>query len=425
MKSQFNDHSSIDDIFREGLKDYQTPAPKGMWGKINSRLSANARQTFPLPLYMAASVFIAALLAVGFWSINSHNSANKESAKIINSKPANSVPVTSNTTTIVQLRTNPTQTQNATTGYTRNIAKQESLSVDKKTNALAENEAVNSSLNSTPEPVSQMQPSSIQLQDMPSKPIGVLAIPGSQDINYDYIQLPKTTLSVATLSNKNIKGFYAGINGSANNVWILDRVALHDNNFDYQPTLGFTYGMQAGYNFSDNFGLESGVTINARDGQKYITYINALVPVNKSVVLNYTEIPLVAKFKIPQISAFTGMPVVLNLNAGFSYGYLRSAYTFVEGDKAGSQNQYPTDQLNALAGFSYDIYTGHPYSFSFGLMAEYGINTIDNDNQGSTSSLTPTPTISRYVNGSDFISPHNLSVGITVAVNYNFSLFRR
>jgi hypothetical protein len=433
MKSPFDNYDNIDALFRRELKEYQTTPPKGLWDKINAQLPVKRN---PLPLYMAASVLIAALLAAGWWGIN----ATVNDSKTITTKGvspvkggyANALKITSYNTA--------SHSKNAMAQYVANgngttTASQLTPSKQKPTNIITVTTSTlntNSQLYSSNEPtasvnlateqVNQLQPPVEQLQNMPGKTTAGLLQPNLDDISYDNILQHENTIAPVTLNDRKIKGFYAGVNGSVNSVWILDHVALHDNNFDYQLTPGFTYGIQAGYNFSDNFGLETGVTINARDGQNYITYINSVIPVNKSVILNYTEIPVVAKFKIPQISAFTGMPVVLNLNIGASYGYLRHAYTIAGGDITHSRNQYPTNQVNALAGFSYDIYTNHPYSFSFGLMGGYGINTTDNDNQGGAP-ITSTPiTVSRYANGSDFSSPHNLSIGINIAMNYNFSL---
>jgi len=433
MKSPFNHEDNIDDIFRRELKDHRVATPKGIWSNINSRLQVRKN---PLPGYIAAATVIGAFMLAGWWGVSQNNA--KPSKGVIATTNNSIVNKVGLTNTATSSKHTPLQTITATiadkkkqtiallAGNSTTPVAALTSQIQPSSEAIAMNYSSSDFVN---EPTADVEtlPTGSQTQFtalllMAPKPAIALSASQLNDINYNDAILSSPPKEIATLSNKSIRGFYAGANTSITNVWILDRVALHETNFNYSITSGYTYGLQGGYNFSDNFGLEAGLTINARDGQNYTLNINNVTPENKSVVLNYTEIPIIAKFKIPQIASFTGMPLVLNINVGASYGYLRYARTFEDGDRTGSRDQYPNNQLNVLAGFNYDIYTHHPYSFSFGFMAEYGVNTVDNGGSQNSATAAALP-LSQYANGSDFNMPHNLTLGLTVAVNYNFSLF--
>jgi hypothetical protein len=89
------------------------------------------------------------------------------------------------------------------------------------------------------------------------------------------------------------KGIHVGAQVGENVTGMMDDVRYGDVDYLYKPTLGFTYGVTAGWNFTDYLGLQTEINF-AQMGEKIVLRSDR----NVENVLNtrYTQIPVMLKF---------------------------------------------------------------------------------------------------------------------------------
>ncbi len=215
-----------------------------------------------------------------------------------------------------------------------------------------------------------------------------------------------TDLKLPVSNSLCIKGFYVGAGSAINFTKLIDEKAKNNDNFHYFFTTGTAYTVKAGYNFSERVGVEAGWNIKSTEGQKYnfIPYTVARLDADQmknKITLNYTQVPVTVKYKFSKISNVTQSPVVLNVETGVQYGYLKSVTKTFQSSLT-QNDKFRKSEVAAVAGIGYDIYFGKNIALNLGTRVTYGTNIFQSP-------------VSEY---NEFSAPHNLTAGINAGLTY-------
>jgi hypothetical protein len=114
--------------------------------------------------------------------------------------------------------------------------------------------------------------------------------------------------------------------------------------FETKPKIGYHLGIMANYEFSDRFGLQSGL-LYASKGTSYdleesmkwgYTYEKVEVEGYQRSTINYLEVPVLAVFKINKFQVFGGPYFAIAIGGKEKYDYtvtVNGAPTTVKGDR--------------------------------------------------------------------------------------------
>lgn len=129
------------------------------------------------------------------------------------------------------------------------------------------------------------------------------------------------------------QGLHVGLMGNFNTVWIANQNAYGGEEYDYKITFGGGGGAAAGYNFTDNIGVQLDALLSTQ-GQKYMESAGGTN--EREVKLNYFIIPLLFQY----VSGGDGAKFYANL--GPEFGFLQKATLVFNG-----QNSVGTERFNS------------------------------------------------------------------------------
>ena len=192
-----------------------------------------------------------------------------------------------------------------------------------------------------------------------------------------------------------------GIVDQISSTWIFnENVSAAGAEGDYAPAFGNTIGLRAGYYFTENFGVESGVMFGAHN-QKYTgTYKSNLLlsaeAYEAEVNLKTTNIPILLKF---------GSKSYIELGAMYSSigkaTYSRTGNDPVSGVDVSSA--FGGSSLAAVLGFGGNIDVSDELKIAIGLRLGYGLSDIVGVDWQGRDLTKVDPTILGEVYGTD---PH-------------------
>jgi hypothetical protein len=209
---------------------------------------------------------------------------------------------------------------------------------------------------------------------------------------------------ISTLGN--IKGFYVGAEYSYTGTRMFQKNSafypLLANDAKYTMQTGRQYGIKVGYHFNHRMALELGWIISSTQGQRFSDNLYGKIPVSGSINLNYTQIPLLFKYKFARMSGFTKQPVSLNVVGGFAYSHLKSSEMNLNTDRLENISQMVTrNELGVIVGLEYDVYMHQNLFVTFGTRTAIFADT-------------------KFFKGYEKDEPrlHNFTVGASVAIHY-------
>ena len=211
-----------------------------------------------------------------------------------------------------------------------------------------------------------------------------------QELNHSYYKL---------------KGLYVGLIGSVNTVWILNQNTYGQwgkYELAYKVKLGYSYGGLIGYDIGNRFGIQLEYHYRSQQGQDYQDRIKRK-NYTRLVNLQYENIPLIFKVKIPTISKEFDRPASVNFIFGAQYSILKYANQKVNNQEIEISERFNRSDLALIIGLEYNAYITNRLFFSAGLRGTFGvmdINAKDWENANGTKSST------------------NSAVGVNVGLNY-------
>lgn len=409
MPQQFFDINPLDRKFREELKNFGVQPRKRMWFRITHELdrkvkrdSVRNKMFLALGILSVTAIVLTAILIPETTQTYSDSKAKSEFSSVILS-PVHATSPEEKKITNKDITVTPSVNQ---LEILNNNLKKVVGYLDNVLNQLNRREIVE--INPIPKhKFAAIQTINTELQEIALK--------------NELKQTENKSVASASLNSKNlkfdlpegnsfcVKGFYAGVSTAVNYTMLNDKKAKANDNFHPFATFGTAYSLKAGYNFSDKFGVEAGWNIKSTQGQKYnfIPYSVARVDVDQMknrITLNYTQFPVVAKYKFVKTGNVTKRPVALNVEAGAQYGYLQSADRTYQNELAKNDN-FRSSELAAVAGIGYDVFISKNVAFSIGARATYGTNILQ-------------PVVSEY---NEFAAPHNFVAGVHLGLNYSFT----
>jgi len=195
------------------------------------------------------------------------------------------------------------------------------------------------------------------------------------------------------------RGYYTGVTVSLNNIWMLNHDTyrgLRKNELDNtNVTIGKSYGLLAGYNFSDKWSGQVDWFIHAARGQKYTIFEKGRQYV-EDIRLNYMQWNVVGKYKRPRIGQFMGAnPISLNIVLGPYFSILRTT----------EENHYSKNDYGFHLDYEYELYL-KKFIFSLALQGDFGLKNI----------FTGTEIIPSHFNKTG-----NLTLGVNMGIKYFIS----
>jgi hypothetical protein len=173
------------------------------------------------------------------------------------------------------------------------------------------------------------------------------------------------------------RGFHVGADYGFNAISLIDKNKLGNVDYDYKLKFGSSLGIEAGNNFTDNFGIQAEVNY-AWLGQDY-KITEEYGTVNKELNLRYFEVPVLLKFTGGDYkSRFTAM-------IGPDFGFLQGARMKADQDSSSGAynmsvtNKFKRPDLGILLAAGGDISVYENFYVSVELRLYYGFNKINQD----------------------------------------------
>jgi hypothetical protein len=207
------------------------------------------------------------------------------------------------------------------------------------------------------------------------------------------------------------KGFEIGVQAQPQNTWIFnsdDFAAGPDLNFE--TTFKFAYGLNLGYNFTDQIGVRTGVLMS-RQGQHYIT--DETTPQEFQTNFRYLKIPVLLKYNG---SLEHSVPFLLEV--GPQFGLLQKATRTLP-----TNTSFTGKQVNDVAG----LYKGSDIAIVLGIGTQIPIATAVNANVGLRFDYSLTDIEDETYKNTEFLvenagvgrkSANNLTAGLKIGINY-------
>jgi hypothetical protein len=179
------------------------------------------------------------------------------------------------------------------------------------------------------------------------------------------------------------KGLEFGVYVTPQNTWIFNQQDFDaDSRLDFRPTIKMAFGASAGYNFTDNLGVQTGICYSSQ-GQNYKSTIGSLTS-EFSADLTYLRIPVLFKYNSDPSSSSSFL-----VNAGLDFGIKTGATANLTSPTTSSSDisaNYNSMDIAAVFGFGAqfklveNVYLTTMFRFS------YSISTIESD-QGKAAGL--------------------------------------
>jgi hypothetical protein len=195
--------------------------------------------------------------------------------------------------------------------------------------------------------------------------------------------------------NHLIKGLYLGISASYNHTSMTDDQHIVKSDsliFRMVGDQGFSYGVTAGYNFNDHFGIQAELISNSTQRQNY-TALSAEGQTKGTLERKYIQVPITANFKITRLWSFTNQPISFNFYTGGYYAQLRSAERNDKipedqqkrGTIKGVEKSFVSEEYGGILGFDVDTYISKNFYLSLGLRGSLSTNiNAQNIDRGDT-----------------------------------------
>jgi hypothetical protein len=182
---------------------------------------------------------------------------------------------------------------------------------------------------------------------------------------------------ISALSTYAQQGFHAGLNGSGNLTFIINQNNWGRPELEYAPTIGYTGGMELGYNFDRHFGLQAEL-IASKQGQNYQEENTALVKTNRSIDLRYTHFPILIKY-----SGGGDMAIRFYMMAGPQFSFLRHARETYSSDTMAQSidhdvtERFEPSDVELVFDMGSDFTLWGNWYMSTGLRFNYGLKDIN------------------------------------------------
>lgn len=362
---------NLDDVFKDRLKDFEAEPSDLSWIGIETQLPTGSFLAAPLRVIagVAASVAVVTFGVIAGTQLNeaTRSGLAANEAPAVNSSQLTR-PLLSATPEVLPAAdftvasfVQPTTTSNFVAS-TRN-ERRELVSAE----ALDRNEA---------EPIS----------------LGDQAAPLTQVRHVKPISVDEAT-----------KGFHVGVQAGANNTWLFTPTQHNGTVAEYQPAMGGSYGISAGYDFSSRAGVEVSVIASSSEGQNY-SVVTEAGPVRANAKVNYTRIPVVYKHRFAKHSGLLNTTVSTNYLIGLQYGRLNwvnvdQELAFIE------QDDFNQQELGVTIGAEMDIYFAKNYMLTVGARA-----AVNNE-----ASAFP------FFMSNEYAETANFSAGLNLKLSYLFN----
>lgn len=169
-----------------------------------------------------------------------------------------------------------------------------------------------------------------------------------------------------------MRGLYFGGVGVIQNTRIfLMNDALYplvgkDISFNFD--VGYQYGITVGYNFSHRWALEAQWIISSAQGQRYVDNRYGKLFIHGDIQLNYTQLPVMVKYRFSRMGNITKLPISFNLVAGMAYSRMRSAsMTLNEDVISNAEEFFARNEIGLIMGMEYDVYATRNMFVTMGL----------------------------------------------------------
>jgi hypothetical protein len=149
-----------------------------------------------------------------------------------------------------------------------------------------------------------------------------------------------------------------------------------DDNLDAMLSIGQAYGATLGYALSPRVSMETGLVLDSRQGARYqstlLTRKNEELPVTKSILLHYTQIPLTVRVR----SNAQASPerVSWHYVGGLQYGMLRNSRLRLDDRNVSPDRDLQEHELAVLLGMDCDIPLANRMFLSLGVRSSLGLN---------------------------------------------------
>ena len=201
--------------------------------------------------------------------------------------------------------------------------------------------------------------------------------------------------------------FYTGANFRLNKTSFADTTTSQNLNYidKFQIQKGFS--VYAGYNITKNISAELGWNLFSNEGQSYgytsLSRKPGSNPTRKDyeIALRYTQIPVKIRWNINSWSGLLNTQIAYSLAVGVMYGrLLKSGFTVNEFDIS---SHIKKSEIAAVGNLGVDIRILRRISFHSGIEVSFSNNIFVEDKK-----ISP------------FTAPHNLIIGATTGLKYNF-----
>lgn len=175
----------------------------------------------------------------------------------------------------------------------------------------------------------------------------------------------------------NLKGFYIGAQTGVDGNFMTKngqyKNPILGQDIHYSPNASYQTGMVLGYNFTNHFGIESGVNYMHKI-QQYKSYNYDAIR-NGTTKLTYIEVPLDVKYKFNQMMSKSHRVSSINIFGGIQYAYLARANVAMQINNARMKNptQYdgreylPIHNLGLNVGVDYDLFVSKNLYWTIGV----------------------------------------------------------
>ncbi len=172
--------------------------------------------------------------------------------------------------------------------------------------------------------------------------------------------------------------FYAGLHANIQWTGLLSRGGnIPDENLNPMLNIGQAFGISAGYLIKNRLTLETGLVVDSRQGSRYgstVTSRKEEVPVTKTLLLHYTQIPLTVRIRAGQNAQASPDRASWSYIGGLQYGILRNSRLRVEDKPVSPERNLQQHDLAVLLGMDYDIPLQNRMFVSLGVRGSLGLN---------------------------------------------------
>lgn len=178
------------------------------------------------------------------------------------------------------------------------------------------------------------------------------------------------------------KGLEVGVRIIPQSVWIInDDDAARGDGLDYTRTWGMAYGVQAGYNFLDFLGLQTGLLVSSQ-GQKYVHDGSAGFETSQ-VKLNYLKIPILLKVNSSpdagaQFVATAGVQMGILTNAKYYTDDEEVNITGLLGNDISYKDLFSSGDLAAVFSLGARFRVSDSFNLGLSFRGDYSLSDIEN-----------------------------------------------